>query len=163
MERLDFHGSRYSGIASLYSLDDKKRCTTDKLYTQRIFQVLWQMKKDGYSEATIETIGKRLKTLSKHVNLYNPDEVKTYVANAGWSNGYKDNMVNAYNHFAVFHGLQWKKPTYLREITSPRPFIVSLARDYQSSKTKEEGKELQHQGGICMNRYAPPTLRSNSP
>ena len=32
------------------------------------------MKKDGYSENTIEPIGKRLKNLAKQVSLDNPDE-----------------------------------------------------------------------------------------
>jgi len=72
------------------------------------------MKKDGYSENTIEPIGKRLKNLSKHVSLDSSDEVKAFVARADWSNGYKDNMVNAYNHYAVFHGLSWRRPVYQR-------------------------------------------------
>jgi len=72
------------------------------------------MRKDGYSENTIEPIGRRLRNLAKHVNLDNPDEVKGHIAKADWSNGYKENMVNAYNHYAVFHGLSWKRPKYQR-------------------------------------------------
>ena len=37
------------------------------------------MKKDGYSENTIATIGNRLKNLSKYVNLENLEEVKTFI------------------------------------------------------------------------------------
>jgi len=72
------------------------------------------MKKDGYSENTIGPIGRRLRNLAKHVNLESPDEVKEFIAKANWSNGYKENMVNAYNHYTVFHGLSWKKPKYQR-------------------------------------------------
>jgi integrase len=72
------------------------------------------MKKDGYSENTIEPIGNRLKNLSKHVNLDSPDEVKEFIARADWSNRYKDNMANAYNHYTVFHSLPWNRPTYQR-------------------------------------------------
>jgi len=72
------------------------------------------MKKDGYSENTIKPIGRRLRNLAKHINLDRPDEAKEFIAKANWSNGYKENMVNAYNHYAVFHRLPWKKPKYQR-------------------------------------------------
>ena len=88
--------------------------TKDEPYTLRVFQVLWQMKKDGYSENTIGPIGRRLRNLAKHVSLNNPDEVKGFIARADWSNGYKENIVNAYNHYTVFHGLSWNRPKYQR-------------------------------------------------
>ena len=78
------------------------------------------MKKDGYSENTIEPIGKRLRNLAKYINLEIPDEVKEFIAKADWSNGYKDNVVNAYNHYAVFHNLSWKKPKYQRAFSIKR-------------------------------------------
>ncbi len=62
------------------------------------------MKKDGYSENTIEPIGRRLRNLAKHVNLDSPEKVKELIAKSSWSNGYKENLVNAYNHYAIFHG-----------------------------------------------------------
>jgi len=86
--------------------------TKDEPTAQRIFQVLWQMKKDGYSENTIKPMGRRLRNLGKHANLDNPEEVKSFIAKVEWSNGYKENMVNASNHYAVFYGLEWKKPKY---------------------------------------------------
>ncbi len=68
------------------------------------------MKKDGYSENTIEPVGRRLGNLAKNANLANPDEIKGFIARADWSNGYKDNLVNAYNHYTVsllsFFGLK---------------------------------------------------------
>jgi integrase len=72
------------------------------------------MKKDGYSENTIKPIGRRLRNLAKHASLDNPEEVKSFIARAEWSNGYKDNIVNAYNHYAVFHNLEWRRPRYQR-------------------------------------------------
>jgi len=72
------------------------------------------MKKDGYSENTIKPIGRRLRNLVKHTDLDKPEKVKELIAKADWSNGYKENMVNAYNHYAVFHCLEWKKPRYQR-------------------------------------------------
>ena len=43
--------------------------TMDEPTAQRIFQVLWQMKKNGYSKNTIGSIERRLRNLAKHVNL----------------------------------------------------------------------------------------------
>ena len=72
------------------------------------------MKKDGYSENTLGPIGRRLRNLAKHVNLEEPERVKEFIARADWSNGYKENMVNAYNHYAAFHEYSWKKARYQR-------------------------------------------------
>ncbi|MDH5495130.1 MAG: site-specific integrase, partial [Candidatus Bathyarchaeota archaeon] len=80
----------------------------------RIFQVLWQMRKDGYSENTIKPIGRRLRNLGKHADLDNPEKVKEFIVRVDWSNGYKENIVNAYNHYAVFHCLEWRKPRHQR-------------------------------------------------
>jgi hypothetical protein len=86
--------------------------TKDEPYALRIFEVLWQMKKDGYSEGTLGTFGRRLRYLAKHVNLGSPEDVKEFIAEKAWSNGYKENMVSAYNRYVVFHHLSWKKPKY---------------------------------------------------
>jgi len=88
--------------------------TMDEPTAQRIFQVLWQMKKDGYSENTLKPIGRRLKNLAKHANLDKPEKIKEFIAKVDWSNGYKENIVNSYNHYAIFHRLEWKKPRYQR-------------------------------------------------
>jgi len=78
------------------------------------------MKKDGYSENTIGPIGRRLRNLAKHADLGYPEKVKELIAKADWSNGYKENIVNAYNHYAAFHGLSWKKPRYQRAFSIRR-------------------------------------------
>jgi integrase len=76
--------------------------------------VIWQLKKDGYSDSTIEPIGKRLRNLAKRVDLDNPSHVKDFIARAELSEGYKENLINAYNHYAVFHRLSWNRPQYQR-------------------------------------------------
>lgn len=73
------------------------------------------MKKQGCSENTIEPIGKRLRNLAQRVNLDQPETVRELLARAWeWSTGYKQNLVNAYNHYAVVHGIAWKIPQYQR-------------------------------------------------
>ena len=114
--------------------------TRDEPYTLRkVFEVLWQMKKDGYSENTIEPLGRRLRNLAKHINLDQPDEVKEFIAKAVWSNGYKENIVNAYNHYAVFHGLSWKKPKYQRAFSIkklPQESDIDLVISFTKTKNR---------------------------
>jgi len=114
-----------------------------------MFQVLWQMKKDGYSENTIEPIGRRLGNLAKHADLSNPDEVKEHIAKAEWSNGYKENLVNAYNHYAVFHGLSWKKPKYRRAFSIkklPLESDIDLIISYTKTRNRAAFKLIKECG-----------------
>jgi len=81
----------------------------------RIFNVIWQLKREGYSPRTLEGYSKRLLMLSKHVNLDCPEAVKQFIATRTfWSNAYKESVVNAYSHYVKFHGLKWSKPVYKR-------------------------------------------------
>ena len=44
-----------------------------------------------------------------------PENVKGYIATLEHSDGYKDNLIDAYSHSAKFYGISWVKPKYLRE------------------------------------------------
>ena len=84
-------------------------------HSGRILNVIWELKKRGYAEKTIEGYSKRLKMLAKHVSLDNPEAVKTFIANQkSWSNAYKENIANAYTHYVKQCGLSWEKPIYKR-------------------------------------------------
>jgi len=61
------------------------------------------MKNDGYSESTIESIGKRLRALAKHVDLNDPERVKEFISRQNWSASYKQNVVNAYTRYVETH------------------------------------------------------------
>jgi len=72
----------------------------------KAFNVVWDLKNRGYSERTLEGYSKRLKLLAKNTNLDNPESVKRFIANQeGWSNCYKEGVVNAYVHYVRFYGL----------------------------------------------------------
>ena len=78
------------------------------------------MKNRGYSERTLKGYSKRLKYLAKHANLDDPDSVKRFIAcQEGWSNSYKECVVNAYVHYVRFYGLDWVKPNYKRSARLP--------------------------------------------
>ena len=54
------------------------------------------------------------------MNLDDPDSVKRFIAcQEGWSNSYKECVVNAYVHYVRFYGLEWTKPKYKRSERLP--------------------------------------------
>jgi len=73
------------------------------------------MKKSGYAQSTIETTSQRLKTISKFVDLNNPEEVRGWIADHECSLGYKCGIVDAYDRYVRFNDLEWSKPNYKRE------------------------------------------------
>ena len=84
-----------------------------------IFQVAWQLKKQGYSDKTIEGYAKRLKYLEKRIDVDNPEAVKEFIAQMEVSSTYKESMVNAYVHYVRVNGLTWVKPIYKRSERLP--------------------------------------------
>lgn len=80
-----------------------------------LFQVAYQLKKEGRKDSTISIIGRKLRYLSKHVDLNQPEKVKEYIANLKSSDGHKDNLIDCYSHYCHFYNIQWVKPHYQRE------------------------------------------------
>lgn len=89
----------------------------------KIVEFMWQLKRDGYSNAAIEHYGKFLKSLlKKGADLMNPESVKDVIATQdGWGNNTKCLVVAAYNSFASFNEIHWKPPKY--KPTRKLPFI----------------------------------------
>jgi integrase len=84
-------------------------------YSRKILNVIWELKKRGYAEKTIEGYSKRLKMLARHISLDSPEQVKAFIASQKkWGNAYKESCVNAYSHYVREHGLSWQKPFYKR-------------------------------------------------
>lgn len=67
--------------------------------TPKIIEILWKLKQAGKADATIKNIGKCLNVLDIHCNLNNPDSVLSFVATADKSQGYKRNLIMAYEHY----------------------------------------------------------------
>jgi integrase len=85
-----------------------------------IFQVLWELKKLGRADVTINNIRKCLYVLDEHADLNNPNEVKAFIANYDRKGGYKRNLVAAYGHYVKQFGLTWTKPIYHQSVKMPR-------------------------------------------
>ena len=77
------------------------------------------MKNNGLSDSNITTVSHKLNQIAKIANLLDPEEVKTYIANAKISNHSKQKLANCYNYFAKYNGLKWEKPKYKWERKIP--------------------------------------------
>jgi len=87
---------------------------------EKIFEYAWILRKEGYSEATIESRVRILRRLVKlGANLSNPESVKEAIARQNWSNGRKELAVEAYSSFLKVFGGTWTPPRYKREESLP--------------------------------------------
>jgi integrase len=84
-----------------------------------IFNVLWNMKKNGMAYDTIRNVDKALSALSQRCDLTKPELVKVTIAEFE-SDGYKRNLKYAYNKYAEFYGLEWEKPKYWQPQKIPK-------------------------------------------
>jgi integrase len=76
--------------------------------------MLW-MKKNAYEETTIRKTAKLLRHLQKHCNTDDPEAVKLYIAGKpSHQNGYKENLIEAYDKYIQSEKLTWEKPFYKR-------------------------------------------------
>ena len=80
----------------------------------KILQYGWWLKKDGKSDSTIESRVKLLQVLTRRgANLYDPESIKETIANQTWSNGRKNNAVDAYSSYLKMVGGKWQPPLYI--------------------------------------------------
>jgi integrase len=79
----------------------------------KIVEFLWHLKKEAYSEKTIDVYSKRLLQLANNCDISNPENVKEFIANKEtWNNSTKTLTVAAYKTFANFVGISFKPPRY---------------------------------------------------
>ncbi|MGD0643379.1 MAG: tyrosine-type recombinase/integrase [Candidatus Bathyarchaeia archaeon] len=88
----------------------------------KIIEFAWWMKKQGYKDGTTLSRTKLLKIMVKRgANLYDPETIKDVIAKQAWSEGRKENAVNAYSTFLNMNGGTWNPPIYCR--IQKLPFI----------------------------------------
>ena len=81
------------------------------------------MKKEGYTEATIDGYGNKLRVLSRIADLSCPESVRAVIAEKHCSVAYKEALVFAYCHYVRVNGLSWNPPWYRR--VRGLPYIAS--------------------------------------
>lgn len=93
---------------------------TETLSKNKIFEVIWNLRKKGYAESTVKGYSKKLRLLSKSINLDDPESVNRFIANnKEWKNSFKETVVNAYLHYANYYGIAYSKPKYKRSERLP--------------------------------------------
>lgn len=82
----------------------------------KLLEFSWWMKKEGYKEDTIRGKTILIKIMCERgANLYDPDSIKTVIAqHPNWSEGRKENAVNAYSTFLRMTDGTWNPPIYTR-------------------------------------------------
>jgi integrase len=112
-------------------------------FSSEIFNLLYEMKKNAYSDYSINFTRKALTFLAKNCNLNNPDTVKTFIANRNASNHYKRNLCIAYNKYVKHYKLTWNMPLYRQPQKLPNiptteklNMLISKARTNLAIKLK---------------------------
>jgi integrase len=90
-------------------------------HSEKIFNTLFQMKKDRFAETTIKVTDRRLRMMAKTINLDSSEEVKEYLAKKKGKNSYIEGIVDAYDRYARYNGIVWNKPLIKR--SSQPPYI----------------------------------------
>jgi len=83
-----------------------------KPHENEVFNVLWEMKKNGREESTLNSTRKALLFIAKHSDLDNPEVVKGFIARLDRKNGYKKQLCFAYDNYVKVHKLEWTRPKY---------------------------------------------------
>jgi len=91
-----------------------------------IFNYAWHFKKRGRSPETITSRIRRLKSIAKCCNLFDPESVKEFLAKTNWKRSTKASAVIVYNDFLKFLGISWEPPTYRMERIFP---FIPLERE----------------------------------
>jgi len=80
-----------------------------------LIPVILKLKSEGRKDSTLAPMLKRLRFLARNADINNPEKVKEFIASQSYTDGYKDNLIDAYSHYCRFYGIQWIKPKYMRE------------------------------------------------
>ena len=94
---------------------------TDSKQQELIINTLIKLRNDGKADNTIISVSRILHRISKHADLSNPEEVKSYISTATKLNGEplqnstKTRYVCSYDCLCKAYGIQWNKPKFRYE------------------------------------------------
>jgi len=115
-------------------------------YTPAIGEILsfglW-MQREGYRPATVRSAMEALKSVSRRVDLFNTDAVKTYLAKATVSEGRKERVSNDLARFYRYMGIPFDKPRYRKVEKLPFVPMESEVEQLISGMGQKTGTFLQ--------------------
>jgi integrase len=85
----------------------------------RILSYALEMKKNGLADSTAQTAIERLTRMSKSCDLDDPEQIRTFLANAQWKNRSKQIVADIYTGYLKYQNRTWNKPHYKKESTIP--------------------------------------------
>jgi integrase len=86
----------------------------------KIVEFLWKLEKDGRKPATIKTYGRILtRMIVEGVDLYNPEQIKGYIAKKPWKESHKIMHVVVLRSFLKFLKIPWDPPRYTAQQEIP--------------------------------------------
>jgi integrase len=91
----------------------------NSVHSEKIFNALWCMKKDGLADSTIRVTDRRLRMMGKVVDLDDPEKVREYLAKKKEKNSYLEGLVDSYDRYARYNGVTWSKPLFKRSSKPP--------------------------------------------
>ena len=117
------------------------RLSNTEYHQDEVFNVLWYLKKQGYSEHTINFVRKALLRIQGGCDFTNPDAVKVFIAKLDVAESYKRNLCYAYEHYLKLNGLSWERTKYysrdrLPKIPEERTLDMLIASAYPSLALK---------------------------
>ena len=86
----------------------------------RILKTLVKLKNSGLQDQTVKIVGFYLRHLSVNSDLSMPESVREFIANKQVNNGFKGNLVKAYNYYTLVNNMVWERPKYRWEQNKPR-------------------------------------------
>jgi len=113
MQRININVAAYKAFQELVEVKEEDLKAGVREATQKIFNFLWWMKKQGYAEASIKSLGEILRRLLRlGADLDDPELVRAMIARQKWSEGRKANVVYAYDCSADGLGSNGLHPEY---------------------------------------------------
>jgi hypothetical protein len=82
---------------------------------EAIFKTVWELKKEGYTESTIDGYNRKLRFLASIADSKSPEIVKEVIAVKTCSTAFNEALVNAYHHYVRVNGLVWRARWFERD------------------------------------------------
>ena len=92
-------------------------CLTPPVGDQGIFKALWSVR--TLDEHTLKGYGKLLRVIAHKISLDDPNAVERHILGISRKNKYKNNLLTAYSVYCKANGIEWVRPSRLRNEPCP--------------------------------------------
>jgi integrase len=107
----------------------------------KIVAFLLERKRNFKSLSTLENNGRVLRILAKHANLFEPNQVKEYVASRDVKDGTKLNWIQVYAKFAEYYKIPFETPHITVEDTLP---FIPYQKELEAILEASSKRPAQH-------------------